>query len=318
MKKVILITLVLLQIFPLLKAQDNEEIDSSKTPLINIPIVKSENLNIDLKYIDPEKGQFGIDYDLVLSTKKENNHSSSFNFKSRGFITVSNTNSNSLNTIKNILNYTIEPRFSESQKATTTRTRDVGTSIVDGQDVSAKETRPLYVWFDLHANHETSQDFKDYNYAAGASMVVDAPIIGRIIDIPFQLLRTNNFQGFNKLEVNAAFDYVWGLENTQLLSDTTSISSINRATIGGFFETEVFSNIRFVCNVESYFLLDAPESIKRISKDENYFLQLRLDIPIDKNKDKSNKYISIKYIEGTSPPNFNKGYVLGAGLFMTF
>lgn len=175
----------------------------------------------------------------------------------------------------------------------------------------------MYVWIDLHANHETSQDFKEYNYTAGASIVADAPIIGRIIDIPFQFLRTNNFQGFNKFVVSASFDYVWGLEKTRLLSDTTSISSINRATIGGFFETEVFNNIRFVCNVESYFLLDSPESIKQISKDENYFLQLRLDIPIDKKKDKSNKYISIKYIEGTLPPNFIKGNVLGAGFFMT-
>lgn len=137
MKKLLLIGFVLIQTFTSIIAQGTQEVDSLKAPLINISFVKSESLNIDFKYIDPEKGQFGIDYDLVLSTKKENDHSSSFNLKSRGFLTVSNASSNSLNSIKNTLSFTIEPRFSESQMTSTPRDRDVGTAIEDGQSISA-------------------------------------------------------------------------------------------------------------------------------------------------------------------------------------
>lgn len=284
-------------------------------PLFNL--FNSNGLKLDFKFIDPLKGSFGIDYDLLLSSAKEGEYKSSFNLKSKGFVTVSNSDLNNANSLVTSLSYTVNPNFSVPVPSKKPRERNPNTAETDGQDAAERNTRLAYIWLDFHANHETTQDFDDYNYAFGGSLIADLPFLARIVDLPFSILKTNKTQGVNKLELEAKFDYLSNVDNTKIVETPTPISSLNRVTGSAFFETEIMNGIRFVFNGSLYHILNAPVEIKAVDKSSTYFYEARLDIPLGLNEKKSKKWAALKYTEGALPPNYTKGYVLGGGFFLS-
>ncbi len=303
---------------------------TAKKTLDGFHLFTHKNINIDFKFIDPDKGSFGIDYALKLTDtiKTRNIRSDSnarpnvkYNFLSNGFVTVKG-DANQFNSIINEFNFELSPFFKQKQlKETLSIEEQLNMSdeeaIEYARQQAAALNSPFWLRFNIHAKHEASQNFKDHDYAIGATVNVTTSVLNKILDLPFGLLRIKKHNFPRHLDVSVLYDYVSSLNNTALKNLRTS-NNANRLSLYAEWETGIFQRERISFAYKYFYELNAPLQIKNNNLDANQFYQIKLEHPLKTGSDKTRKTISIKYIEGALPPNFNKGYVLGGGFSLEF
>jgi hypothetical protein len=300
-------------------------------------LFKKGNLALDLKFIDPEKGSFGIDYKAGLERKLSTFGRDSFqniNLKlnSRGFITVVGEENNN-NSLISELGFNAFPLFFIKRKATeggdwrdaimndTTEIDDPENDplIIEARQLAQQVESPLWIFFDVQAKHETTQDFKKYDFALGARMSVSTSFLNAILDFPFGLLRFGKNNNPRQLDLSVGYDYVLNVNKTDL-KNLVNKESLNRLHFRGEWETGIFTGKdRLVFYFDGHKHMNATQAMKAANKDWNTFYMVKLEHVLHGDpKKKTLMKISIKYTGGALPPNFNQGFVLGGGFSLDF
>lgn len=285
-------------------------------------------INVDLKFIDPEKGNFGIDYGFNLSKnigKSDDNPTKriDLNLKSKGFVTVTgrNTAQNSIvNELGLVANgFPIGIKGSDIPFETIPFPEaEANPDLISLSSQRASQINsPLWMYADIHLKHETTQDFKDYDIAFGGYLAFSSSLLTGLLDMPFSIFRVSKNNKPRQLDLSIGIDYVTGLENTANATLRDDDNDANRINFKGEWETGIFKNERISFLFDSYYELDAPEMIKVADLDFNYFFQIKLEhILLVKNN--STSKLAIKYTQGELPPNFETGYVIGGGFSIEF
>lgn len=294
-------------------------------------------LKLDLKFIDPEKGSFGIDYQFQLDKKLLSKDPAKINklnlsLGSRGFVTVAedkNKNSSLISEIK----FEGQPLFHVKGKdlgppITIDPLADDDPELPPGKDPFVQQIRdqaaqvasPLWLSFNLHAKHETTQDFRNYDFAFGPQLSVSTAYLSSILDFPFGLLRAAKNNNPRQLDLSVGYDYVTGANKTSLAPLLADSKFMNRLNLKAEWETGILSgNERIAFLFDSYYDLDRNLLLKNAGKDWNYFYMIRIEKLLKINLGPGTKTkVAIKYTAGELPPNFDKGFVLGGGFSIDF
>lgn len=320
MKKTILIFILIS--FKII-AQTNDSIKTNSLPLFH-----NKNIFIDFKAIDPEKGYFGIDYKLSLERNLLNIDSIKqsklkIGINSQGFITVAG-DKNKNNSIINEVKVEAFPLLNSKPKVNSKDYKNWEDALNDpnlsqkASEMAKQASSPFWLFLDIHAKHETTQDFKNYDFAFGTNLSFSTSILSSILDYPFKLLRTSNYNNPRYLDVSIGYDFVTGLNKTQYVKDKDDVNHMNRLNLMAEWETGIFTEnerIGFLLNM--YYNLDNPTHITQNYNGWNYFYMIRFDHIISNNSKTTTK-LSIKYTEGALPPNYNKGYIIGGGFSFEF
>jgi len=295
-----------------------------------LTLFKTSALELDLKFIDPAKGSFGIDHQLILerSLKSINSTDGSFekginlNLNSKGFTTVSG-DKNQNNSIINELKVEAFPLLFVKPKQISENeswqdAADDADLISQSRSLANHVASPFWLFFNIHGKHETTQDFKNYDFALGSQLSIATSILNKFLDFPFNLLRSAPNNNPRALDLSIGYDYVIGLKNTDLSSLSKNNSNMNRLNLKAEWETGIFTkDNRLVFLLDSYHDLDAATKLKEANKNWNYFYMIKLDHLLAKS-DRTTTKVSVKYTHGGLPPNFDRGFVLGGGFSLEF
>jgi hypothetical protein len=305
-----------------------------QTALVNssksFTLFEQKNFIVDLKFIDPLKGSFGIDYKLDLAKKittftEDTLHGINLGLLSKGFITVAG-DKNQTNSIINELKIEAFPLF-YFQPDTSNLPKKNWEDVVDSPDLEREAAQlasqvnsPLWIFLNVHSKHETTQDFKNYDFAFGGQLSLSTAILHGILDFPFGLLRVDPNNNPRQLDLSFGYDYVIGINNTALAPLRDNKDDMNRLNFKAEWETGIFtSRERIMFLLDAYHDLDATQKIIDISKDWTYFYMIKLDHLLFSNEEsKTLTKVSIKYTQGALPPNFDQGFVLGGGFSVEF
>jgi hypothetical protein len=330
MKKYLL--LVLLAISANITAQETKTETKKETTFLEdanaFHLFQTRDLNMDLKFIDPEKGSFGIDYQLNLTRSfgkfapedKEYKPNINLNIISTGFVTVKG-DSNQLNSIVNELNFELSPII--KQPVALPKRSILDELELTDEDIIARTrleasmvSSPYWIMLNIHGKHEASQDFKTHDIAVGGTLNFTTSYLNALLDFPFGLLRVSENNNPRHLDIELVYDYVTDLNNTATAVLRDGEENANRVSLNLGWETGIFSKERISFMYNSYYELGAPDGIKENNLDKNYYYQIKLEHPLSSGA--TRKSISIKYSQGELPPDFTKGYVLGAGFTIDF
>lgn len=324
MKKYILSLLLIAWSFGCLLSQDQSQTLLEKAN--GFSFFDSPSYKLDLKFIDPAKGYFGIDYKINLEKKiaslgkKDSFKSIKFNLKSNGFITVYGEG-NQLNSIISTAEFQGFPIFYKKPKSTT---QVIGSwedeveeeELIDqSRQLAQQVASPLWIFGGVNIKHETTQDFKEYDFALGANIAITTSFLNAILDFPFGLIRTSANNNPRQLDLSFGYDYVIGLENTALSELRGDENNANRLNFKAEWETGILTKAdRILLYIDSYYELNAPKLIEDNDKDFNYFFVAQIDHILSVSKKNGTRTIvSLKYTNGALPPNFEQGYVIGGG-----
>jgi len=300
-----------------------ESVDNAK----NFSLFNGQYLKVDLKFVDQNKGDFGIDYKLNLEKNitpiKKTNSNLNLNLKSDGFVMVK-SEENKLNSIINEINIELLPIY-KIPGTKIYKNPNIEDVLKEDPTVAIQTTRqqaeivcsPLWLNFDLHLKHETTQDFKNYDLAFGTAMYISTSFLNVPLDYLFGLLRTRENNNPRQIEVTFGYDYVVNLDKTANKILRENDKNANRFNLKAEWETGIFKAGRIIFAYNSYYELDAPNKIKDANKDFNSFFIVKLEHLLYEVKDAKAK-IAIKYTDGELPPNFEKGNVIGGGFSFDF
>lgn len=377
MKKIMLTSIFFLLPFLILTSLGQSPTESTNSPgkdVKSFGLFKSSFLQIDLKAIDPKKGQYGLDYNLALkrsmysytgksrtlsieekdktitTVEVKSVKSINIGLSSKGFVTLEK-DANPNNSIINEFKLEGIPLFELGRKYQFVKSRELidlyqrgDTSLVDGTEgdfqtvadkILPQITSPFYLSANLHIKHETTQDFKNYDFALGASLGISSSYLSTALDIPFQLLRTEGHNNPVPVFLFVGYDYVTGINNTTLADLQPDLKHLNRLNLKGEWQTGIFTNrTRIGFLYDSYYNLNSISPTNSENKSYNRFFMVRLDhylsklSPIDNSSSegdliatksvKTLTKLSVKYTQGQLPPNFVTGYVVGAGFSLEF
>ncbi|MEJ7830087.1 MAG: hypothetical protein WKF91_17895 [Segetibacter sp.] len=304
------------------------------------------DVSIDLKAIDPEKGYFGIDYKLNFSRKigtlagtkeEEARYPRNINFGigSNGFVTVAG-DKNDVNSIVNELRfegfpiYRVPPKtavssgtwedFMKTDSADGVDDPMQDPLVINAQQLAERVSAPFWLFLDIHAKHETTQDFRDFDFAFGSQLGFSTSLLNNILDLPFRLLRVGDNNNPRQLDLSIGYDYVTQIRKTALKEANEASNSMNRLNMKAEWETGIFTDKdRFVFLFDAYHALNATATLRSINKDWNTFFMAKIEHLMNYNaKTKTVSKIAIKYVKGSLPPNFTRSYVLGAGFSLEF
>jgi hypothetical protein len=290
-------------------------------------LVDTENVKIDLKSIDADKGYFGIDYQFsfVKSLVRTDTQRWDLSFRGDGFLTADSAK-NDIDSLTTEAAATFFPLWRPAEPVVVSpegvaKTREFlsGPGGFDpriAEDARKRAERlysPITFYADAHVKHETTQDFRDYDFALGASMAVTTSYLEPILDAPFKLLRfgpegKNN--GPRQVDLSVGYDYVTARHTKQPAS---SDDDVNRLSAQAEFETGIFRSdrISFVVTA-NYNLNDASNS----DGFHPFFLAKYEHLLVDAPHAKTS--FAVKYTAGELPPNFVTGHVIGAGFAIEF
>lgn len=293
----------------------------------------SKDLVADFKFIDPTKGSFGIDYKLSLERKLFSLNPNTtkilknvnLNLNSKGFITVAG-DKNPINSIISEVKFEAFPLFYAEAEALTIPQKNWRQAvndpnlILEAQELAKRVSAPFWLFLNLHAKHEGTQDFKNYDFALGSTLNISTSFLTAILDFPFGILRVEKDNGPRQLDLSMGYDYVTNVKNTALAEANNNENYLNRLNFHAEWETGVLTaRDRIIFYFDSYHNLKPTQKLKDDKKVDNYFYMIKLDhiIGFDE-KSRTISKISLKYTRGALPPNFNTGYVLGGGYSLEF
>lgn len=331
---------MLLLSFTIANSQDSTKITTTAvdpTPTFRF-FNRGDNF-IDLKFVDPTKGSFGIDYKLSLIRelgtlgKDIEWKNLRFGLSSNGFVTVAN-DKNPNNSIINQLDFDAFPLFRTKQKKeikSLVSWRDfpdlpenfdplTDPLIVLARERAQQVASPFWLFFNLHAKHETTQDFKNYDFALGSQISISSFFLSRILDLPFGFLRYGKNNNPRYLDLSVGYDYVFNMDKTQIASLLDNQKYMNRLNLKAEWETGIFTKRdRLILLFDSYHDLKPTQALKNANKDWNNFFMAKVEHLLSESyRTNTRTKVSIKYTNGELPPNFNKGYVLGGGFSIEF
>jgi|GEM_PF-2508364 len=294
----------------------------------------SKNLQLDLKIIDPAKGSFGIDYDFQLDKKLEETTDKkkyrliNFSVGSKGFVTVAgdkNQNNSMISEFKFEGFPLVMVRGKEGAPVVEADSPENPDPKLDPlKNESSERAAQVYspFWFNvnLHAKHETTQDFRNYDFAIGPEISLSTSYLSAILDYPFGLFRAGENNNPRQLQMSVGYDYVTGVNRTSLAPLLGEDKFMNRLNLKAEWETGIISGKeRIAFLIDSYYDLDKRLLLKNAGKAWNYFYMIRLERRININLgEKAVTKIAVKYTQGELPPNFDKGFVLGGGFSIDF
>lgn len=298
----------------------------------------NEDIDLDFKFIDPAKGFFGIDHQVQLSRplaslNKDTLQNLQLDLTSKGFITV-NGDVNPINSIISGFHLKAFPLWKIGDE------KDIASNekdwrdymelpegpveddplITEATEFAQSVSSPLWFFAGVHFQHETTQSFKDYNFAVGAQLNLTTSYLNFLLDLPFSLLRSNGNNNPRQLDITIGYDYVMGLENTKMFELKDSTNFMNRLHFKAEWETGIFSGkerVAFLFN--SYYDINPTDLQVTENKAWNLFYMIKLERLLSVNPiTNTATKVAIKYTQGAIPPNFNDGYVLGGGFTLEF
>jgi hypothetical protein len=192
--------------------------------------------------------------------------------------------------------------------------------VQNAQQLAERVSSPFWLFLDVHAKHETSQDFRDFDFAFGSQLGITTSLLNNIIDLPFRLLRVGEYNNPRQLDLSIGYDYVTQVRKTALKEANGSSNTMNRLNMKAEWETGIFTEKdRFVFLFDAYHALNATPALQSIDKDWNTFFMVKVEHLMGYNpQTKTVSKIAIKYLKGSLPPNFTRSYVLGAGFSLEF
>ncbi len=309
-------------------AQVSEKSDTGQA--LGLTLFNSKDLFLDYKFIDPQKGSFGMDYKLdmtrdlgALGGSAVGGKEIKFNLKSVGFMTVVG-DKNQNNSIISEMQLQAFPLFKMKSKGAT---KDVATLMSEGKtleeisQIMAEEmSSPLWLFLNIHGKHESTQNFKNYDLALGTQFSLTTSYLNSVLDFPFSLLRIDPNNNPRQLDLSIGYDYVTGATPYITSTDRNNSGVINRLNFKGEWETGILSERdRIAFLFDSYCNLNATDLMKSKKEQYNYFYMIRVDhlLKYDESTKTSTK-ISIKYTKGALPPLFLPGSVMGGGFAIDF
>jgi hypothetical protein len=332
--KIFILAILALVFLSAAQGQDeNTILDNSS----NFRLFTARDILIDLKFIDPDKGTFGIDYKINLERSIGTLFNSSYrnlklNFNSAGFITVAGEK-NQNNSIISSLDVSAFPLFRVQPKSITPTHSwedliDIDTTLSVDEDplinlsrnLAEEVSSPFWLFWNLHAKHETTQDFKNYDFAFGTQVSFSTSYLSAILDFPFGLLRTSRNNNPRQLDLSVGYDYVVGINNTLLEDVKDNSDYMNRLNFKAEWETGILTrNDRIIFLFDSYLDINPSEAQKQANKDWNTFYMIKLEHSLGRiGMSRTRAKIAIKYTQGKLPPNFETGYILGGGFSIDF
>ena len=290
-------------------------------------LIDTENIKIDLKGIDGDKGYFGIDYrfSFIKSLARSDTRRWDVSLRGDGFLTA-DSEKNDIDSLVTEAAATFFPLWRPAKEAAVSpegvaKTRaflsgeggfDPGLA-KSGQSRAEKLYAPITFYADAHVKYETTQDFADYDFAFGSSIAVTTSYLEPILDAPFRLLRfgpQGRDNGPRQIDLSVGYDYVTARHTS---NPGNSEDDTNRLSARVEWETGIFRSdrISFVCT--------AQYNLDGASNDDGFhtfalvkYEHLLVDAPHAKTS------FAIKYTAGELPPNFVTGHVLGAGFAVEF
>jgi hypothetical protein len=176
---------------------------------------------------------------------------------------------------------------------------------------------PLWLDADIHVKQEATQDFKDYDIAAGAALSLSTSYLNAGLDYIFGALRSQANNNPRQLDILVGYDYVANLDNTANSILRNDRDDANRINVKAEWETGILKGDRLSFLYNSYYELHAPQKIKEAGKDQTAFFMIKLEHLLYQEKNAKTQF-AIKYTSGELPPNYEKGRVIGAGISVEF
>lgn len=290
-------------------------------------LVDTENIKIDLKSIDADKGYFGIDYQFsfIKSLVRSDRRRWDLSLRGNGFLTADSAK-NDIDSLVTEAAATFFPLWRPAEEVPVSpegvaKTRaflkgpgGFDPNLVDRAQSSAEKLyAPIAFYADVHVKHETTQDFDDYDFALGSSVAVTTSYLEPILDAPFRLLRfgpegKNN--GPRQVDLSVGYDYVTARHTSQ---PGSSEEDVNRLSARAEWETGIFRSDRISFVVTAHYNLDGPSN----SDGFHPFVLVKYEhLLVDAPHAKTS--FAIKYTAGELPPNFVTGHIIGAGLAIEF
>lgn len=289
-------------------------------------LIDTENIKIDLKSIEADKGYFGIDYQFsfVKSLARSERRRWDVSLRGNGFLTADSAK-NDIDSLVTEAAVTFFPLWRPAEDVPVSpegvaRTRAFleGPGGYDPGLIKAVQKRaeklyaPITFYADAHVKHETTQDFRDYDFAFGSSVAVTTSYLEPILDAPFKLLRfgpEGKDNGPRQVDLSAGYDYVTARHTSQ---PAASNDDINRLSARAEWETGIFRSDRISFIVTAHYNLDGPSNHGFHPFVLVKYEHLLVNAPHAKTS------FAIKYTAGELPPNFVTGHVIGAGLAIEF
>lgn len=292
---------------------------------------------VDLKFIDPEKGSFGVDFKLdfkrSLTTSRDDFKNLYFGLSSNGYVTVKD-DQNPVNSIISELKLQAFPFMRVAPRKTvyadvkhwknfiedSTESKRNEELINESRKLAEKVSSPFYLFLNVHAKHETTQQFNSHDFAFGIQLSFTTSFLNSLLDFPFSLVRYGKNNNARHLDVSMGYDYVTDMQNTGLATLLEGESAINRLNFKCEWETGILSGRdRLILLLDSYHFLDPSQNLKQAGKHWNTFFMAKIEHILNQDlRTNSRTKVSIKYTNGELPPNFVVGHVLGAGFSVEF
>ena len=290
-------------------------------------LIDTENIKIDLKSIDADKGYVGVDYQFsfIKNLARSERRRWDVSLRGTGFLTADSAE-NDIDSLVTEAAITFFPLWRPAEDVPVSpegvaRTRAFfqGSGGFDPDLVKRAQTRaeklyaPITFYADAHVKHETTQDFGDYDFAFGSSVAVTTSYLEPILDAPFKLLRfgpEGKDNGPRQIDLSAGYDYVTARHASQ---SGASEDDINRLSARAEWETGIFRSDRISFVVTAHYNLDGPSNNDGFHP---FFLVKYEHLLVDAPHAKTS--FAVKYTAGELPPNFVTGHIIGAGLAIEF
>lgn len=288
-------------------------------------LIDTENIKIDLKAIDADKGYIGIDYrfSFIKSIVRADTKRWDVSLRGTGFLTA-DSKKNDIDSLVTEAALNFFPLWRpakeivvSSEDVASTREFRAGPGGFDPSLARSSQTRaeklygPITFYADAHVKHETTQDFDNYDFAFGSSAAVTTSYLEPVLDAPFRLLRfgpEGKDNGPRQIDLSAGYDYVTAHHTTG-----NSRENINRLSARAEWETGIFRSDRIS------FVFTANHNLDGSANRDGFhpfflvkYEHLLVNAPHAKTS------FAIKYTTGELPPNFEAGHVIGAGFAVEF
>jgi hypothetical protein len=291
--------------------------DEKKTSLWD-----SKQVVVDLKAMD--QSHLGLDYSFQLNKEFDKN---SVKLSSKGFLTLNGVD-NQFDSIINMLELDVK-LFQVMKASPSVNTGDLNDVTVGEISLIAQKVQsPLWVDFFINAGHETTQNFRNYDFVVGSGLSISTSYLHEPLDFLFQILRTRPNNNPRFLDLSLSYNLVKGMDRTASAVLRAGKEDANRLTLEAEWETGVLDYQRISFRYMANYEFDAPAAVKVAGQDFNYFFEAKLILYEFKKAEAAGSEtaegpklvpkISVKYTEGKLPPNYVQDSVLGGGLSLEF
>jgi len=280
----------------------------------------SHYLRVDVRSAETEGGSLGLGVDYRLSLENRLSDVGFFQFRSTGYVVEQPSEGPDDSLVSRLalgLSGESYPHLDNGGQV----------DLTDPASFSRLRGRGAldsWAWqLDLHGKHESSQDFGDYNLAAGVGGAMTIPW-WRLEGVPLLMLPLapllwtdrSNLAIVQQPAFAMDFEYVFDQQGTARDS-VGGDDEFWRILVEGGWTSEVFyPNTWLYLRGVLWYELDSSRAVEDADLDQNEFYEVGLKLPTGLERDRM--HLVLKYMGGELPPNFATGHQFTAGVSLGF